>query len=232
MGAAHRESSLPRVVKLQTDVGSLLPITGALVNRQQGQQGLRCECGVHQRAQGCFSAVQDTGFHIVQGQVVLGAFAVGAAQVGAGQQVLVHPHRAFKLATAAEQIAQREVQFGSVWIPLNRFNEGVNRLVLLLIQQVVQTFEIGFGVAAVFQSKLSQVKPRGQPTQPKGYRQTNENPANLQVHQALILMVCRANQVQPGRLLGPVLAAQLAGPSDVVATSAAPCPAHPRPRRG
>jgi hypothetical protein len=45
---------------------------------------------------------------------------------------------------------------------------------------------------AVFKPQLAQVKPRGQPTQHKSQRQANENPANLQVHQALVLMGCKA----------------------------------------
>jgi hypothetical protein len=53
--------------------------------------------------------------------------------------MLVHPHRAFVLAAAAKQIAQRKVQFRGVGVTLHRFYEGVNRLVLLLIEQMVES---------------------------------------------------------------------------------------------
>jgi hypothetical protein len=69
---------------------------------------------------------------------MLRAVAVGRAQVAARQQVLVHPHGALVFAAAAEQVAQREVQLGGVGVVLDRLDEGVDGLVLLLVEQEVQ----------------------------------------------------------------------------------------------
>ena len=72
--------------------------------------------------------------------------------------MLVYAHCTFEFTTAAKQIAQCKMQFRSIRVALHRFNESINRLVLLLIEQVIQPFEIGFGVAAVFHAQLAQVK--------------------------------------------------------------------------
>jgi hypothetical protein len=46
------------------------------------------------------------------------------------QQVLVHPHRAFVLAAAAKQVAQRKVQVAGVGVVLHGLDEGVDGLVV------------------------------------------------------------------------------------------------------
>ena len=77
----------------------------------------------------------------------------------------MHPHGPFVVPPAAEQVAQGKVQLGRVGIVLHRFNEGVNRLVLLLIEQEVQPSEIGLGGLPVLDAKLPQVQPGGQPAE-------------------------------------------------------------------
>jgi hypothetical protein len=85
------------------------------------------------------------GLHEVLRQRVLGAVAVAGLQVGSAQQVLVHAHGAFELTTAAEQVAEREVQFGGVGVVLHGLDEGVDGLVLLFVEQQVQALEVGAG---------------------------------------------------------------------------------------
>ena len=81
--------------------------------------------------------------------------------------MLVYPYRALVLAAAAEEVAQRKVQFGGVRVALYRLNKGVNGLVLLLVQQEIESLEIGLGGLAVFNPQLAQVKPRCQPAEYK-----------------------------------------------------------------
>ena len=69
--------------------------------------------------------------------------------------MLVYAHGTFEFTTAAKQIAQCKMQFRGIRVALNRFDERVNRLVLLLIEQIIQALEIGFGVAAVFHAQLA-----------------------------------------------------------------------------
>ena len=89
----------------------------------------------------------------------------------------MHPHGAVVLATAAKQIAQGKVQLGRVRVVLHGLNKGINGLVLLLVEQVVQPFEVGLGGALAFQAHLAPIHARGQPAQHKGQGQAQQNPA-------------------------------------------------------
>ena len=66
-------------------------------------------------------------------------------QVGAAEQVLVHAHRALELAAAPKQVAEREMQVGGVGVLLDGLDEGVDRLVVLLVEQQVQALVVGLG---------------------------------------------------------------------------------------
>ena len=98
---------------------------------------------------------------------------LGGGQVAAGDQVFVYPYSALVFATATKKIAQGKVQLGGVRVVLHCFNEGVNRLVLLLVEQEVQTAKVGFGGLPVFNAELPQIQPGGQPAQRKGQRKSH-----------------------------------------------------------
>ena len=104
-----------------------------------------------------FCAVEQARFEVVKGERMLGPVAVLLDQIAARQQVLVHPHGPFVFATPAKQVAKRKVQLRGVGVVLNGFDEGVDGLVLLLVEQVVQAFEIGLGGLPIFQPQLTQV---------------------------------------------------------------------------
>ena len=55
----------------------------------------------------------------------------------------MHADSALDFATAPKQTAQCEMQFDSLRINLDDFDERLNRLVGLLIQQKTKPFEIG-----------------------------------------------------------------------------------------
>src|SRR5690606_24712628 len=103
-------------------------------------------------------------------------------EVAARQQVLVHADGALVLAAAAEQIAQREVQVGGVRVMLYRFDEGIDGLVLLFIEQQVQALEVGLGRSAVLAAQLPQVHARGAPAQQKGKRKGQQQPVEIEFH--------------------------------------------------
>jgi hypothetical protein len=63
--------------------------------------------------------------------------ALGFEQVGAAEQVLVDAHRALVLA-ALRNSRRGEVELGGVGILLDGFDEGVDRLVVLLVEEQVQ----------------------------------------------------------------------------------------------
>ena len=70
----------------------------------------------------------------------------------------MHAHGALIFATAPKQITQCKVQFRRVRVVLHRLNERVNGLVLLLVEQKIQTLEVGFGRLTVFHAQLPQVQ--------------------------------------------------------------------------
>ena len=98
--------------------------------------------------------------------------------------MLVHAHRALVFAAAAKQVAQREMQLGGVGVVLHGLDEGIDGLVLLLVEQEVQALEIGLGRLPVFHAELAQVQARRQPAQHEGQRQAQQDPGEIKVHGA------------------------------------------------
>jgi hypothetical protein len=114
-----------------------------------------------------------------------------AWQVGALQQVLVHAHGAFELAAAAEQVAQREVQLGGVGVVLHGLDEGVDGLVLLLVEQQVQALEVGAG-ASRLSRRTAAGRSASQPAQREGHGQADQQPLQVEVHGGGRLQALRA----------------------------------------
>jgi hypothetical protein len=100
-----------------------------------GQTCLRLKPCAFQLEQRLFGTVQQAGLQIVQRQRMLSSVAVILCSGHRATQVLVHAHGTFVLAAAAKQIAQSEMQFRCVRVVLYGLDEGINRLVLLLIEQ-------------------------------------------------------------------------------------------------
>ena len=119
------------------------PFARAFVQRQQRQLRIAVKFAARQSAVRGLGAVEQPGLHEVLRQRMLGPVVVAGLEVAALQQVLVHTHGAFEFAAAPKQVAQRKVQFGGVGVVLHRFDEGIDGLVLLLIQQQVQAREVG-----------------------------------------------------------------------------------------
>ncbi|MNT08639.1 hypothetical protein D3C72_1433870 [compost metagenome] len=75
------------------------------------------------------------------------------------------------------------MQLGRVRIVLHGFDEGINGLVLLLVEQEIQALEVGLGGAAVFAADLAQVEAGGQPAQHKGGWKAQQNPGDIKFHE-------------------------------------------------
>ncbi len=125
-------------------------------------------------------AVEQPGLDVVLGQCVLCSCAVAGRQVGALQQMLVHPHRAFEFAAAAKQVAEREVKLRRVGVALHRLDEGVDRLVVLFVEQQVQALEVGLRRLLLGALQLAEVEARGDPSQRKGHRQADQQPLGIE----------------------------------------------------
>ena len=90
---------------------------------------------------------------------MLRAGAIGRTEVGALQQVLVHAHRALELTAPAKHVAEREVQFSGVGVALYCFDEGVDRFVLLLVEQQVEALEVRLRCLALRALPLADIQP-------------------------------------------------------------------------
>ena len=151
---AGAEVALARTAEPLGNFACIHPVTGALIDRKQGEPGLFLKCGVLQPAQGGLGPVKQAGLEEIKGQRVLSPVALGLGQVAARQQVFMHTHSAIVLTAPTKQIAEGKVQLGGVGVVLNGFDEGVNGLVLLLVEQKIQALEIGFGCLPVLDAKL------------------------------------------------------------------------------
>ena len=63
-------------------------------------------------------------------------------QIRSRDQVLMHADRAIDLAAAAEQVAERQMRLDRVAVEFGELQEHLDRLVRLLVQQVIQAAEV------------------------------------------------------------------------------------------
>ena len=99
----------------------------------------------HQVGEQRFGAVEQTRAHVVLAQREQRRASLLVAQAGARHEALVQADRAIDLAAAAEQVAERELRLDRVLVDFGDLQEDLDRLVLLLVEQVVQAAEVGVG---------------------------------------------------------------------------------------
>ena len=75
-------------------------------------------------------------------QLQQGLGALLGLQSRLGDNILVKPDRAIDLAAAPEQVAERHVRFDGVLVDVGEFEKNFDRLVRLLVEQVIQALEI------------------------------------------------------------------------------------------
>ena len=98
---------------------------------------------------------------------MLGAVALQLWQIASLQQVFMDTHSAFVFAAPPKQVTQSKVKLRGVRVVLNSFNEGVNRLILLLVEQKIQTSKVSLWRLPVFNPQLAQINAGGQPAERK-----------------------------------------------------------------
>ena len=86
--------------------------------------------------------VEQAGTHVVLAEFEQcdGLFLIG--KIRTRDQVLVHADSTIDLAAAAEQVAERQMRFDCVAVELGELEEHLDRLVRLLVQQVVQSAKV------------------------------------------------------------------------------------------
>ena len=133
---------------LQRVLDRLVPVALELVDRDQLAQRLRrMHAHLHQVGEQGFGAIEQAGAHVVLAQREHAAGLLFLAQAVPRNQALVQADGAIDFAAAAEQVAERELGLDRVLVDLGDLQEDLDRLVLLLVEQVVQAAEVGVGQA-------------------------------------------------------------------------------------
>ncbi len=133
----------PIVSRCRAVVDRLDPVLLDFVDGEE--RALRAERVVagFERTEGFFRAVQQTGLQEILPEFEERVIALTDRQIGAAEKILMHAYRAIRFAAAAEQVAEREMQFDGFGIELDDFDKRVDRLVQLLVEQEVEAAEIG-----------------------------------------------------------------------------------------
>src|SRR6266850_1857853 len=173
---------LPGVLfQLERDPDGLHPVLFLLIDLEQELQGFATVRRVLELEKGLFRSVEKPGLEIVLPQLDHRVQPLLRAQIRTLEQVPVHANRPLGLAAAAEPATQGEVQLDGLRIDLDHLDERLDRLVRLLVQQEIETFEIRARQLPRFPQQLLDVDARREPAQPEEQREP-EQPPELEVH--------------------------------------------------
>jgi hypothetical protein len=100
---------------------------------------------------------------------------------GSVKEILVHADRALDLPLAAKQRTQREMQVDRLRVDLDHFDEGLDGLVRLLVQQEIEAAEIGERQRARLAQQVFDIDACGNPAQQED-RRDRQQPPQLEVH--------------------------------------------------
>jgi hypothetical protein len=146
------------------------PVANHLRDIEAMLQGCALVGRFFESVEGLFGAVEQTGTQEVGAKLEERVFALRGLKVSPCEQALMDANRPVGLATTAKQIAEGEVKFDGFRIELDHVNEGIDRLVRLLVEQKIQALEIGIGQM----SRLTNLRPgidaRCEPAQRKKQR--------------------------------------------------------------
>src|SRR5437879_3853165 len=173
---------LPGVLlQLEGDPDRLHPVLFLLVDLEQEFQRLGTMRRAPELEEHLFRAIEKPGLEVVLPQLDHRVQPLLGAQIRALEQVPVHADRALGLAAAAEQAPQREVQLDRLRVDLDHLDEGLDRLVGLLVEQEIEALEIRTPQLPRFQKELLDVDARREPAQPEEQGEP-EQPPELEVH--------------------------------------------------
>src|SRR6185295_19313222 len=127
-------------------------------------------------------AIEETRAMKILRELEKRGLALVRGKVRAVQEVLVHPGRPLDLALAAEKAAQREVQVDRLWIDLDHLDEGLDRLVRLLVQQKIEAAKVRQRQRPRFAQQVLDVDPCRHPAQAEEQRRDRQQPPKLEIH--------------------------------------------------
>src|SRR5262249_37823244 len=169
------------------DGDGFLPVLLLLEDLQQEAQRLQLERGAVELAEQLFGTIEQPGAMEILRQLEHRGLPLIVGKVGAVEQVLVHADRAIDLALSAEEIAQREVKVDRLRVDLDDLDEGLDRLVGLLVQEEIQPAEIRQRQRARLAKQVRDIDARRDPPQrEEQHRDRQQPPQTLEVHHASV----------------------------------------------
>ena len=184
---ARRERAAAALLELLGDLDRRAPVARSLVQVEQREPGLGVERRPGERAVRLLGAIEEACLHVVLRQAVLCLVALLLGQVGTAEQVLVDAHGSLVLTAPAEQVAEREVELRRVRVLLHGLDEGVDRLVVLLVEQQVETLVVDLGRFLALAPELARVEARGEPAERESAAERDrqpQQPLRIKVHRA------------------------------------------------
>lgn len=110
-----------------------------------------------ERLERFLGAIEQARLQEILSEFVERVIAFRDRQIGAAQQILMHANRAIGLSATAKQIAEREMQFDRFGIELGDFDERIDRLVVLLVEQKIEAAKIRARQIRIFGQQRFQV---------------------------------------------------------------------------
>ena len=159
----------------------LRPVAFGLVDADQVLERLRCaHVEAHEVAEHGLGAIEQARAHVVLAEREQRLHLLLVRQVGPLHERLVQADRAIDFAAAAEQMPERDLRLERVLVEFGDAQEHLDRLVGLLVEQVVQAAEIRGRQAADLRVAMAfATAPADEPTAPRRERQQEEEPEPL-----------------------------------------------------
>src|SRR5688500_17082090 len=122
-------------LELVRDANRLLPVLFLLIDLEEEiERGLRVRRAFEPQEK-LLGAIQQAGLEIVLRELEERDELLVFLEIGALDEVLVHAYRTLHFAAAAKETPEREMQLDRLRIHFDHFNERLDRLVGLLVQQ-------------------------------------------------------------------------------------------------
>jgi hypothetical protein len=155
------------------------PLLFLLVDFQQVFQRFLVAVRAAQLEEDFLGAIEQAGLEVVLAEFGQRVQALVRRQAIAFDQVLMDADGAVGFAAAAKQAAQREMQLDGLRIDARRFDEGLDGLVGLLVEQEVQALEIGARQGARLFQQMLDVDARRDPAEPKKTGRTSSHQSSI-----------------------------------------------------
>ena len=215
--------------ELFRDADRLLPVFFLLVDFQQELQRVLRVRGAFEPEEELLRAIEQPCLEVVLRELEERCAFLVFLQVRALDQVLVHADRALELPAAAKKAAEREMELHCLRIDFDHFDESLDRLVGLLVQQEIEPLEVRRRQRPRFRHELLDVDARGEPSQREKKRQ-GEQPPILEIHRFACAL--QANQVGRRRLAQRAARSLLAALELALERRDLPALSHDRAQRG